>query len=177
MISLKRYVHHKGEPQMTIAYSPAQMSVTNAELHELIRNRKPVSHLSFSEQVRIGQAQVSTPLNLKDCEFLQGFILQEHLAHDVEFDGSRITGDCYFNNVSTTRALSLVELETVRATFHFDKLGIRPVEMADLMISFKDRDSIPELVTDNKVVMAMFNRLRENPTSIVSYQETKEEME
>lgn len=163
---------------MTISISPAQMGVTNAELHEMMWDGKSVSQLSFKEPIRIGHAQVRSPLDLQGCEFLEGFTFQNiRLAHDVIIDGSRLVGDCNFEQVFTSRILSLLDIETVGATFRFDGLSISPAETADFMVSFKNKDSIPKLVTDNKIVRAMFDRLQEKPTSIVSYQETKEEME
>jgi len=166
---------------MADTLGPSRETLTNKELQDLLWEGKEIPPSTFEEPIRIGHG-LRSPVVLNDCDFLQGLSIQGileqriHVAHDLKFDGSRFNGDCRFEHLQITKLLSLLNVNGTGAIFHFNGVGVSRADTADVWLSFKDKDSIPALVTDNAVIREMFRRLHDDPTSFVSYNDVREEL-
>lgn len=162
---------------MTVTLGSGRETLTNSEVQQLIWDGKSVSEKTFNEPIRIGHSQAKGQIDLLDCNFLHGVIVQDiSLAHDVTFNGSRFMGDCHFKRLSIPRILSFMDIDGEAATFHFNSVNVGRADTADLWLSFKNKDCIPALETDNAVIREMFRRLHNDPTTFVSYNQIREEL-
>ncbi len=156
-------------------------TLTNQQLHDLLWGGKDVPPSTFEELIKIGHSLKGQAV-LNDCDFLKGLSIQGiseqrvHVAHDLKFDGSTFHGDCHFEHLQLMKLISLLNVNGRGATFHFKEVSVSRAEAADIWLSFKDKDSIPNLDTEDKVIREMFRRLHNDPTSFVSYNEVREEL-